>query len=95
MTSEYVKLLLDNSNIKANDEIKILEYIYELEKVTSQTGLDVFEDYTDKYIKLNCMKNQVIEYIDECINNLKNSDDEKVIDFITILEIIRRCLKDV
>ena len=49
----------------------------------------------DKYIRLKKTNSQVIEYINECINNIKHSDDDKVQDFITVLQIIKKVLENV
>ena len=70
MNKEEIKNILDKANISVIDEINILEYIDELEKVKedyikSLDKLDVLEDRIDK----------AIEYIEE---NACYEEDTKI-----------------
>lgn len=64
--------------------------------MTSKVDMnEELNNIVDKYIKLKATNTQVIEYITECINNIKHSDDDKVQDFITVLQIIKKVLENV
>lgn len=64
--------------------------------MTSKVDMnEELNNIVDKYIKLKATNTQVIEYINECINNIKHSDDDKVQDFITVLQIIKKVLENV
>ena len=59
MNNEKIKKILDKTDINVLDEINILEYIYELEKVK--------EDYIKSLDKLDVLENRnnkAIEYIE-------------------------------
>lgn len=84
MNKDKIKKILDKTNIYVLDEINILEYIDELEKVK--------EDYIKSLDKLDVLENRnnkAIEYIEDNMSYVVKGNKEYIPTGEDLLDILR------